>query len=147
MARPLPQEPASYPGLAELFRKPDSARQRDSVALSPESLLKLAVRICERVAKALKAGENGFGGGRTETSRKPRRPGDRWNGILRKEIVRALLSRGRPVRVVARREPSPWERIFAGAEYVVADVATERVLISLKVDTVIHAAAKPPGLA
>jgi nucleoside-diphosphate-sugar epimerase len=66
-------------------------------------------------------------------------------GFLGKEIVRALLARGRPVRVVARREPSPWERI-AGAEYVVADVASGAAAHLFKgIDRVIHAAAETAG--
>ena len=91
--------------------------------LSPESLLE-TVRICERVAKALKVGE-----AKALAAAAPKPVESRGvlvtggTGFLGKEIVRTLLSRGRPVRVVARREPSPWERI-AGAEYVVADVAT-----------------------
>src|SRR5262249_38044555 len=66
-------------------------------------------------------------------------------GFLGKEIVSALLRRGRPVRVVARREPSPWERV-AGAEYVLADVAAGAGLSPFQgVDTVIHAAAETAG--
>ena len=136
----------SYPGLAELFSAfYESARGGHPSPLSPESLLE-TVRICERVAQALKIRE-----AKALAEATPKPVDQRGvlvtggTGFLGKEIVRALLSRGRPVRVVARREPSPWERI-AGAEYVVADVATGVAAHFFKgVDTVIHAAAETAG--
>jgi len=136
----------SYPGLAELFSAfYESARNGSASPLSPESLLE-TVRICERVAQALKVGE-----AKALAAAAPRQVERRGvlvtggTGFLGKEIVRALLSRGRPVRVVARREPSPWERI-AGAEYVVADMAIGVAADLFKgVDTVIHAAAETAG--
>jgi nucleoside-diphosphate-sugar epimerase len=49
------------------------------------------------------------------------------------------------VRVVARREPPPWERI-GGAEYVLSDVAVGAESELFKgIDTVIHAAAETAG--
>ncbi|MCC2640016.1 MAG: uncharacterized protein K0S45_429 [Nitrospira sp.] len=136
----------SYPGLAELFSAfYASARNGTPSPLSPESVLE-TVRICDRVAQALKAAE-----AKALAAAAPGQVDCRGvlvtggTGFLGKEIVRALLSRGRPVRVVARREPSPWERI-AGAEYVVADVATGIAADLFKgVDTVIHAAAETAG--
>ncbi len=136
----------SYPGLAELFSAfYESARSGSPSPLSPESLLE-TVRICERVAQALKIGE-----AKALAAAAPKPVNSRGvlvtggTGFLGKEIVRALLSRGRAVRVVARREPSPWERI-AGAEYVVGDVATGAAAQVFKgVDTVIHAAAETAG--
>jgi len=136
----------SYPGLAELFSAfYESARSGGPSPLSPESLLE-TVRICERVAQALKAGE-----AKALAAAAPKPIDQRGvlvtggTGLLGKETVRAILARGRPVRVVARREPSPWERI-AGVEYVVADVATGITAHLFKgVDTVIHAAAETAG--
>lgn len=136
----------SYPGLVELFSAfYESARSGGPSPLSPESLSE-TVRICERVAQALKVSE-----AKALAAAAPRAVDHRGvlvtggTGFLGKQTVRALLSRGRPVRVVARREPSPWERI-AGAEYVVADVATGITAHLFKgVDTVIHAAAETAG--
>jgi predicted dehydrogenase/nucleoside-diphosphate-sugar epimerase len=146
MARRFLKRQRSYPGLAELIAAfYEAVRTKTPSPLSPESLLE-TVRICERVADALKVEE-----AKALASTAPRPVDSRGvlvtggTGFLGKEIVRALLSRDRPVRVVARREPSPWERI-AGAEYVVADVAAGAGEHLFKgVDTVIHAAAETAG--
>jgi len=146
MARRFLKRQRSYPGLAELFSAfYEAIRTKNPSPLSPESLLD-TVRICERVADALKAAE------RSALERAVPSPIDSrgvlvtgGTGLLGKEVVRALLSRGRPVRVVARREPSPWERI-SGVEYLVADVADGAGVHLFKgVDTVIHAAAETAG--
>ncbi|MDC8447065.1 MAG: Gfo/Idh/MocA family oxidoreductase [Nitrospira sp.] len=146
MARRFLKRQRSYPGLAELFSAfYEAVRTKNSSPLSPESLLD-TVRICERMAEALKAAE------RSALERAVPSPIDSrgvlvtgGTGLLGKEIVRALLSRGRPVRVVARREPSPWERI-PGVEYIVADVADGAGVHLFKgIDTVIHAAAETAG--
>jgi nucleoside-diphosphate-sugar epimerase len=146
MARRFLKRQRSYPGLAELFSAfYEAVRTKNPSPLSPESLLD-TVRICERVADALKAAE------RSALERAVPRPIDSrgvlvtgGTGLLGKETVRALLSRGRPVRVVARREPSPWERI-PGVEYIVADVADGvEVHLFKGIDTVIHAAAETAG--
>ena len=146
MANRFLKSQRSYPGLTELFSAfYESVRTKGPSPLSPESLLD-TVRICERVAEALKIGE-----AKALASAAPRPIDSRGvlvtggTGFLGKEIVRALLKRDRPVRVVARREPSPWERI-AGAEYVVADVATGVASHLFKgVDTIVHAAAETAG--
>src|SRR5574340_1025392 len=107
MANRFLKSQRSYPGMVELFSAfYESARSGGPSPLSPESLLE-TVRICERVAQALKVGE-----AKALAAAAPRPVDSRGvlvtggQGFLGKEIVRELLSRGRPVRVVARREPS-----------------------------------------
>jgi predicted dehydrogenase/nucleoside-diphosphate-sugar epimerase len=146
MAHRFLKRQRSYPGLAELFTAfYESVRSGGPSPLSPESLLE-TVRICDRVAQSLKAAET-----RALAAAAPKPVESRGvlvtggTGFLGKEIVRSLLARGRPVRVVARREPSPWERI-AGVEYLVANISQGAAASLFKgVDTVIHAAAETAG--
>jgi len=136
----------SYPGLAELFDAfYQSIRMGTAPPLSPESLVD-TVRICERVADALRASEAAH-----FTAATPRPMDGRGvlltggTGFLGRQVVRALLERGRPVRVLARREPPAWER-EPGAEYMAADLAAgANPAWFAGVDTVIHAAAETAG--
>ncbi|MDF0643651.1 MAG: Gfo/Idh/MocA family oxidoreductase [Nitrospira sp.] len=146
MARRVLNSQRNYPGLVELFSTfYSSIRTNSSAPLSAESLLD-TVGICQQVADVLKAAE-----AKALTAAAPRSVDYRGvlvtggTGLLGREIVRALISRGRGVRVVARREPSPWERI-AGVEYVTRDIAAGADASLFKgIDTVIHAAAETAG--
>jgi predicted dehydrogenase/nucleoside-diphosphate-sugar epimerase len=146
MTRRVLKRQRSYPGLVELFSAFYEAVRAGGVSpLTPGSLLE-TVSICERIAQALREQEARVLAMTVSTpvqSEGVLVTGG--TGFLGKEIVRALLSRKRPVRVVARRDPAPWERI-AGAEYIVADVAAGTDADLFKgIDTVIHAAAETAG--
>lgn len=66
-------------------------------------------------------------------------------GFLGREVVRNLLERGLPVRVVSRKVPPRWERL-EGAEYVAADLGAgcEPSLLA-GFEGVIHCAAETRG--
>jgi predicted dehydrogenase/nucleoside-diphosphate-sugar epimerase len=136
----------SYPGLAELFDAfYHSIRTGTASPLSPESVLE-TVRICERVAEALQVAETA-----ALTAALPHPMNGRGvlvtggTGLLGRQVVSAILQRGRPVRVLARREPPAWERV-AGAEYLGTDLAAGLDPACFKgIDTVIHAAAETAG--
>jgi predicted dehydrogenase/nucleoside-diphosphate-sugar epimerase len=134
----------SYPGLAEIFGSfYEAVRDNGPSPVTRTNLIE-TVAICERVADALAsahqvprplvAAEHGapvvVTGG---------------TGILGKEVVRALLAGGDPVRVVARRTPPDWERI-PGVSYVVADLSqpiAPEVMAGAK--ALIHCAAETAG--
>ncbi|HJS48468.1 MAG TPA: Gfo/Idh/MocA family oxidoreductase, partial [Gemmatimonadales bacterium] len=147
LARRLLRRQRSYPGLAELFGAfYEAVRTGGPSPVSPGSILD-TVRICERAAEALAASEErtlaALGTPRVLTGTGVVITGG--TGFLGRELVRAVLARGRAVRVIARRLPAPWER-EAGAEYVVADlgVPLEAGLLA-GADTLIHAAAETAG--
>lgn len=136
----------SYPGLAELFSEfYNSVRTGGASPLSPESLIE-TVRICDRVAESLNQAEVqmlGTAAAMSVESRGVLVTGG--TGFLGKEIAKALLSQGRSVRVLARREPAPWDRI-PGVEYVTADIAASiDPQIFKGIEDVIHAAAETAG--
>jgi predicted dehydrogenase/nucleoside-diphosphate-sugar epimerase len=135
----------SYPGLAELFGAfYDSIQTGAASPLSSGSIVE-TVRICERVARALQDAES------RASSAPVRHPTGRGvlvsggTGLLGRELVRAIMERGRAVRVLARREPPAWERL-PGAEYLAADLASAIDPAWFKgIDTVVHAAAETAG--
>jgi len=136
----------SYPGLAELFGAfYDAIRGTGSAPLTPESIVE-TVRICERVSDELQRAEaaaRAVAISRPMDGRGVLVTGG--TGFLGKALVRELLARGRPVRVLARREPASWDRI-PGAEYLAADLAAgvpaERFV---GIEAVIHCAAETAG--
>lgn len=136
----------SYAGLTEIFSAfYGSIREGRAAPLSHESLLD-TVRICQRVAEEFRVAEM-----RVLEASVPRSADARvvlvtgGTGVLGREVVRSLLARGRAVRVVSRRAPSPWDRL-AGVEYAEADLAADfPAAILAGVECVIHAAAETAG--
>lgn len=136
----------SYPGLVELFSDfYDAVRIGRPSPLTPESLVE-TVRICEEVAEALREREaNAHAGAVAKPIESRGVVVTGGTGLLGKEIVHGLLALGRPVRVVARRDPPPWERI-SGVDYVVADVVDDAAPHLFKgIEAVVHAAAETAG--
>ena len=105
LARRLLRRQRSYPGLAELFGAfYDAVRAGGPSPVSPGSILD-TVRICERAAEALAAAEertlSSLGAPRVLAGTGVVITGG--TGFLGRELVRAVLARGRGVRVIARR--------------------------------------------
>jgi predicted dehydrogenase/nucleoside-diphosphate-sugar epimerase len=147
LARRLLRRQRSYPGLAELFGAfYDAVRTGGPSPVSPGSILD-TVRICESAAEGLATEEQ-----RTLLALGTPRPltgsgivVTGGTGFLGRELVRAVLARGRAVRIVARRLPAPWER-EAGADYAVADLGEPLdPALFAGADTVLHAAAETAG--
>jgi nucleoside-diphosphate-sugar epimerase len=66
-------------------------------------------------------------------------------GFLGAELVRALVQRKLGVRVLARREPAPWDRV-EGVEYVVGDLGEAIPDGAVAgIETVVHLAAETAG--
>ena len=66
-------------------------------------------------------------------------------GFLGAELVRALVQRRLGIRVLARREPAPWDRV-EGVEYVVGDLgAAIPDRVAAGVEAVVHLAAETAG--
>jgi predicted dehydrogenase/nucleoside-diphosphate-sugar epimerase len=133
----------SYPGLVEIFDAFYRAiQQRGEAPVSADNILS-TVSVCERVADALKPVAAAI---RTEAApASPRVLVTGGTGFLGVELVRSLVQRGLAVRVLARREPAPWDRV-AGVEYLVGDLGDaipERAAAG--VATVVHLAAETAG--
>jgi predicted dehydrogenase/nucleoside-diphosphate-sugar epimerase len=136
----------SYPGLAEIFEAFYAAVRSGAPAPVSDANILDTVRICEQVARTL-------------AMPRPRRAAARsagdaagpavavtgGTGFLGREIVDLLATRGRAVRVLARREPPEWDRL-PGAEYRAVDLARPlEADVLAGVGTVIHCAAATSG--
>jgi predicted dehydrogenase/nucleoside-diphosphate-sugar epimerase len=145
MARRVASRKRSYPGLQEIFEA-FYAHIRDGAPapMSPESVLE-TVRVQERVAAVLYTGTEGDG-----CSTAPMRAEDivfvtGGTGFLGHAVVGEFTSRGRPVRVLARRQPAEWNRV-PGVDYVSGDLASGFEDSWLDgVSAVVHCAAATSG--
>ncbi|MFQ5745727.1 MAG: NAD-dependent epimerase/dehydratase family protein [Gemmatimonadota bacterium] len=143
LGRRLARRQRSYPGLVEIFTAFYRAVLGNGSAPIEDDEIVETVALCEEVAAVLRspgaAPSQGFAG------RKDRILVTGGTGFFGRSVVQALTSRGRAVRVVARRSPPPWERL-AGVEYVEADLAegvSGRILEGCA--QVIHCAAATSG--
>jgi predicted dehydrogenase/nucleoside-diphosphate-sugar epimerase len=143
LARRVLKRQRSYPGLVEFFEAFYRAVQTGTEGpVSFESIL-ATTRIWEEVKRALDrpvrpSVTNPVSGG-------PQVVVTGGTGFLGRELVRTLVAQGKRVRVLARREPAPWERVD-DAEYRVADLGEplDSELVG-GAQTVIHAAAETAG--
>jgi nucleoside-diphosphate-sugar epimerase len=133
----------SYPGLVEIFDAFYRAiQQRGEAPVSADNILS-TVSVCERVADALRPVAAAIRAESAPASQRVLVTGG--TGFLGAELVRSLVQRGLAVRVLARREPAPWDRV-AGVEYVLGDLGDaipERA--AAEVATVVHLAAETAG--
>jgi predicted dehydrogenase/nucleoside-diphosphate-sugar epimerase len=133
----------SYPGLVEIFDAFYRAiQQRGEAPVSADNILS-TVSVCERVADALKPAAAGIRSEAAPAAQRVLVTGG--TGFLGAELVQSLVQRGLAVRVLARREPAPWDRV-AGAEYVVGDLGEGIPSHAVEgVATVVHLAAETAG--
>jgi predicted dehydrogenase/nucleoside-diphosphate-sugar epimerase len=111
----------SYPGLAELFDGFYRSIRKDLPSPVSEQNILATTRICQAVEEALSAprsDQRRIGtaerGGRVAVTG--------GTGFLGTVVVRALREAGRPVTVVARRAPPPWD-LAQDVTYITADLA------------------------
>jgi predicted dehydrogenase/nucleoside-diphosphate-sugar epimerase len=143
LSRRVLKRQRSYPGLAELFEAFYRAvRDGSAGPVSPESIL-ATTRIWEQVKLALERQARPSAANPALTG--PRVVVTGGTGFLGRALVRTLVSQGKKVRVLARREPASWEQV-GGAEYLVADLGEplDRGLLQ-ETHTVIHTAAETAG--
>ncbi len=133
----------SYPGLAEIFESFYGAIQRGGAApVSADNILS-TVAVCERVAAELRSAAQASE--QRSDAPAPRVLVTGGTGFLGRALVRALAEDGVGVRVLARREPAPWDRI-AGVDYVTGDLGEGAPDAAMGgIETVVHLAAETAG--
>jgi nucleoside-diphosphate-sugar epimerase len=137
----------SYPGLAEIFHAfHTSIIQRGEPAVTAGNLLETTA-ICERVAQALR--RNAANAAAEDVERRssgaPRVLVTGGTGLLGRELVSQLATQQAAVRVLARREPAPWDRV-PSVEYVTADLSRDLPPSLVHgMDVIIHCAAETAG--
>ncbi len=133
----------SYPGLAEILDAFYRAiQQGGEPPVSADNIIS-TVSVCERIAEALKPAAATIRSEAGPVAQRVLVTGG--TGFLGTELVRALVQRRLGVRVLARREPAPWDRV-EGVEYVVGDLGEaipERAAAG--VEAVVHLAAETAG--
>ena len=136
----------AYPGLSDLFREFYQAILNGAASPVSEASVTETVRLCERIAAAMNVADTR----RLAALRiAPIRDGGilltGGTGFLGREIARALVRRGRPVRILARREPASWERMDH-IEYVAGDLGESAAPGWFDgIGMVIHCAAETAG--
>ncbi len=133
----------SYPGLVEIFDAFYRAIQQGGEAPVSADNIVSTVSVCQRIAEALKPAAAPLRSDAGPLAQRVLVTGG--TGFLGAELVRALVQRRLGVRVLARREPAPWDRVD-GVEYVVGDLGEaipERAAAG--VGTVVHLAAETAG--
>lgn len=133
----------SYPGLAEICQSFYAAIRSNEPSPTVAAEILDTVRICESIAARLTKA--------TDEIPLPALRGKQvvlvtgGTGFLGRAVVRSLIARGAPVRVVARRLPAEWERIV-GVSYVACDLANgvDRAHFE-DVGIVVHCAAETAG--
>jgi len=134
---------ASYPGLAEIFTAFYACIRGEAPPPVSDRNIVETVALCRDVARRL--AEPRGPATLPAVSGAPRIAVTGGTGFLGAELARAFVGRGVAVRVLARREPPPWDRV-PGVEYVVADLGRALPDSSLRgVDTVLHLAAETAG--
>ena len=133
----------SYPGLVEIFDAFYRAiQQRGEAPVSADNIVS-TVAVCERISEALKPAAAAPRASVSAGAQVVLVTGG--TGFLGAELVRALVQRGLPVRVLARREPAPWDRVD-GVDYLVGDLGEEIPdRAAAGAATVVHLAAETAG--
>ena len=130
--------------MLKLASRSGSIRTGQPSPVSPENILG-TVEICERVSQELHAFQERI---RPVTSLALQGAPvvlTGGTGFLGKEVVRQLVAAGRPVTVLARRDPPAWEQI-AGARYLVTDLGAPLDPAHFRgAEIVVHAAAETAG--
>ena len=134
---------ASYPGLAEIFTAFYACIRGEAPPPVSDRNIVETVALCQQVAERL--AQPRAVAVLPAATLAPRIAITGGTGFLGTELARSFARRGVAVRVLARREPPPWDRV-PGVEYVVADLGRELPEPALHgVDTVLHLAAETAG--
>lgn len=143
MFRRVANRKRSYPGLQEIFEAfYRSVWDQDPAPVSPASIIE-TIRVQERVANALALDVPSGGMSGSPTADLVLVTGG--TGFLGRAVVEELRSRGKPVRVLARRVPAEWN-LVAGVDYVTGDLSKGCDPDWLRgVTSVVHCAAATSG--